>query len=85
VTELRRLAREIVETMFDQVEWQPVELHEPHDTLPYATHTGTVRVGQWTLRCFQLSDGSRVFAHEDVARMLGDGNQAHWPDAEGEE
>lgn len=53
------------------VDWQPLTAPDSESTLPYATHEGVLRVGDFDLKCFQLSNGQRVFDLNDVERLFG--------------
>jgi hypothetical protein len=44
---------------------------EPFDGLPVVTHQGVLAVGGHELRVYQLSDGRRVVAADDVHRFFG--------------
>lgn len=59
-----------VEKLLDAVEWEPTPVATGEVPAPaglYATHTGTLRIGSFSFRCFQLSDGRRVLHEDDVA------------------
>ena len=58
-----------MDTMLNMVEWE--EICQPEDVMnndeiPWATHSGVLRVGDLELRCYQLSDGRRILNAEDV-------------------
>lgn len=54
------------------VEMQPVKWQDPPTgDLPYATHHGLIQIGDDHIRCYQLSDGRRIFDGDDVNRLLG--------------
>jgi hypothetical protein len=65
--------RQVVRMLDDIL--KPVDAPPEHvgnpDGLPWVTHAGVLRLGGVELRCYQLSDGRRVFDGEDVARQLG--------------
>lgn len=59
-----------IERLLGTVEWHPIpgaggdELH--------ATHEGVLDFGPFSLKCYTLSDESRVFDGEDLARVFGE-------------
>lgn len=53
------------------VDWQPLPAPDSESTLPHATHEGVLRVGDIELKCFQLTNGQRVFDLNDVERLFG--------------
>jgi hypothetical protein len=61
-------------TLFNIVHWDildPPKGEPDHDSaLPYATHRGELRIGDMTLICFQLSNGTRVFEAESVEQFF---------------
>lgn len=61
-----------MDKVFEAVEWQAVDWPEvPAEGLPYATHRGILRIMGAELECFILSDGSRIFTAESLARFFG--------------
>lgn len=63
-----------IDILLDQVDWQPVTFSdEPSDDLPHATHFGILRIADYELRVFQLSDGQRIILKEDMERFFGFG------------
>lgn len=63
-----------MDRLLDAVEWQPCPPYEcATDTgeLPFATHTGELRVGDVVLRVTRLSDGTRVIDADDLETLLG--------------
>jgi hypothetical protein len=53
--------------MLDAVEWQATAAQPNPDGLPYATHSGVLRIGEISLRCYRLNDGRAVFDADDIA------------------
>jgi hypothetical protein len=62
-----------IEILLDTVEWEPVADPAKDDDELYATHFGTLKVGDFELRVFQLSDGQRIILKEDLERFFGNG------------
>jgi len=62
-----------VEIMMNGVDWEEVSDMTPgfHDGLPYVTHQGVLQIGDFSLRCYQLDDGRRIFAAEDIEQLFG--------------
>ena len=63
------------DAIMNTVEWIECEGDEPQvdDGIPYATHKGTLKIGDIELECYQLSDGRRVFDADSVAKIFGFG------------
>ena len=60
-----------IEMILDGVEWVAAEGNAPADSdLPYVTHSGVLRIGDHTLKCFRLSNGEAVFDAEDFERFF---------------
>lgn len=73
----RDLIADVTHRMLRDVQWSEVEngavIADPvsDDEPPHVTHVGTLRLLQGqTLRCFQLSNGQRIFDLEDVKRLF---------------
>ena len=74
-----------IETLLDQVEWKETPETESVGTwfeasgvnfvndegLPYATHEGVMRVGDFEFKCYQLSNGTRVISKESMEAFFG--------------
>lgn len=62
-----------IETILDRLDWQEIPGDVlVDDGLPYATHSGVLDIGGFVLRCYQLSDGQRLFDAEDVERFYSE-------------
>lgn len=63
--------------LLDAAGWRelPAGVGEP-DGLPYATHTGILRIGDAELTVYQLSTGERVIDAGDLERLFGVDDQA---------
>ena len=60
-----------IEKMMDAVEWKPLPWQEnKSDDSPFATHEGNLEIGGVRLRCYQLSNGLRVFDCGDVDKFF---------------
>jgi hypothetical protein len=70
--------------ILDSVDWTPVE--PPGESnfagLPTVTHQGVLTISGVAMRVYQLSDGKRVIAREDMERFFG-GMASTGPDAAG--
>ena len=54
------------------VEWEPCPpLEQGTSDLPFATHTGELRIGNTVLRVARLSDGRCVIDADDMETLLG--------------
>lgn len=63
-----------IEMTLDGLQWREVapEIEPSIDNgLPHVTHEGLLTIGDVSLRCYQLSDGSRVFDADDAAAFFG--------------
>jgi hypothetical protein len=65
--------RKPIDAMLDAVEWEEIPGGPAswNDALPVATHEGVLRVMDFELKCYQLSNGMRVFDADDLARAFG--------------
>lgn len=65
-----------IEQMLDKIEWQqvvtPIEWVPGvvREGIPYATHVGMLDIDGIKLRCYQLSNGQRVFNADDVEELF---------------
>ena len=64
-----------IDYLLDAVEWTPCDRHEDatDESIPYATHTGQLKIGSAVLDCAMLSNGIRVFTEESILRAFGVG------------
>ncbi len=68
-----------IDRLLDAIEWRELNpnatWHERIEAelgeVPKATHEGTLDILGCSLRVYQLSDGRRVIAAEDLERFLG--------------
>jgi hypothetical protein len=69
-----------IEKLLDQVDWKGLPQASPSfagdPDVPYATHEGTLELGELRLRCYQLNDGRRIFDAEDVAALFESGEES---------
>lgn len=63
-----------IDILLDKIEWTEIERDEPieNSDLPYSTHFGIFKFGQFDIRCYQLNTGERVFHAEDIHTFFGD-------------
>lgn len=66
-------AKTPIEMMLDSVTWRPMKWPEgePTDGQPFAKYEGKLEFLGHTLRCFVLSDGTRIIDGESLARFFG--------------
>lgn len=65
-------ARSLMDYILDGVQWeQVVGTQGNSDDLPWVTHQGIFDFAGVRLRCYQLSDGRRVFDADDVEAAFG--------------
>ena len=64
-----------LQLMLNALEWKPTGAQDHYEgersSIPYATHEAVLHIGSKTLRCFQLSNGQRVFDADDVEMFFG--------------
>lgn len=60
-----------IDAMLSTIEWQATNATPPADGSLFATHEGTLDIGGFVFRCYQLNDGRRVFNAEDIDRFFG--------------
>ena len=61
------------ERLLDTVEWHNCEGATPDIDfcVPYATHYGWLLIAGYSLKCYRLNNGQRVFEAESVHRFFG--------------
>jgi hypothetical protein len=65
-------ARSPMSCIMDGVHWEQVAVAQGSgDDLPWVTHQGVFDFAGARLRCYQLSDGQRVFDSDDVEAAFG--------------
>ena len=60
--------------LLDGIDWQELPKPSEYDLYGdevYATHQGVLTIGDVTLRCYILNDGTRLIDADDVHRILG--------------
>ena len=69
------MAKTPVEALLDSLAWEPIPEHpgcvETGGSLPVATHVSVLSIGGFPFRCYQLSNGERVFNADDVREFFG--------------
>jgi hypothetical protein len=59
-----------IDAMLDLVKWEPInadqENYPDENSLPIATHRGLLRIGDYQLEVFQLSNGERVISKQGL-------------------
>lgn len=63
--------KDAMNAMLDRLEWKSREGPPPEGDLPYATHEGVFRVGDFEFRVSQLNTGQRVIDADDLERFFG--------------
>lgn len=59
--------------MLAGVDWKPTGMpNEPGegDDIPYATHRGILKIGEFELRVFRLSNGMAIIQAEDLEKSF---------------
>ncbi len=59
-----------IDTIMRNVEWVEVENKCEKSDLPHVTHEGNVEIGVFAIRCYTLSDGTRILNAEDVESIF---------------
>lgn len=61
--------------LLNALDWQELPAPEGSipDGVPVATHEGVLRLGELSLRVYQLSDGQRIISAEDMEQFFGVG------------
>ena len=69
-----------IDILLDQVSWRPLPGKRPSESeTPFATHEGLLTIGPVTLKVYQLNDGRRVIAAEDLEKMFnGEEPEVTW-------
>lgn len=57
--------------MLENATWTRIEAPPITDGSVYATHSGVLTISGLTLKCWQLSDGSRVIDGQSMAELFG--------------
>lgn len=62
-----------IDALLDQAEWVEVVRDGPptESDLPYATHSGVLRIGTCELKCYRLNTGEAIFDADDLIRFFG--------------
>ena len=64
---------ELIAKLLNTVDWQPLELEPnfvPDPLSPYATHSGILKIEEFELRCYKLSDGQLSFDFVHIEGFL---------------
>ncbi len=57
--------------LLDGLKWKKLPALTEDFDLPYATHVGVLRIGELSLRVYQLTTGERVINQEDLEKFFG--------------
>ena len=58
-----------IDIMMNEVAWEPVKYDTPQverDGIPYVTHTGILKIGEFEFHVHNLSNGKRVINGKDL-------------------
>jgi hypothetical protein len=65
------MAKTPIEMILDGVEWVEAEGDAPSNSnLPHVTHSGVLKIGDHSLKCFRLSNGQAVFDADDFENFF---------------
>ena len=67
------MAKYPIDILLDGVDWKPIDTAKSNEGLPYATHAGIFKIGDCSLRVYQLNDGRRVIEESDIIKFFGGG------------
>jgi hypothetical protein len=71
---VRDVAAEAIGALLSKIEWMPIPgtlgVIDEEAGAVSATHCGVIELRGFRLRCFQLSNGQRVFDLDDVEKMF---------------
>ena len=62
-----------IQKLLDDVRWEvvpPTEDDGKFTNLPHVTHKGVLKLGDYSLPVYQLSDGQRVIDHESIEELF---------------
>jgi len=59
-----------IDRMMDGVQWEILPPQTEPSDLPYATHKGTLRIGDFAFDAYRLSNGLRVLDADSVERFF---------------
>ena len=61
-----------IELLMDGITWNSLPGKWPFESdVPVATHSGILTIGGISLQVYQLSNGQRVIAEEDLEKLFG--------------
>jgi hypothetical protein len=64
------------ERLLDDIDWQPIAGNDGYDDdIPCATHQGILHIGDLSLRVYQLSNGKRMIAEDDLIAFFSPTDQ----------
>ena len=61
-----------IDTLLDRATWTLIDYEGEMPEGLHATHEGVIDLDLLSFKCYQLSDGQRVLAAEDVERFFGE-------------
>ena len=74
MTRLDERPKEPVDALLDKVNWKALPRPSHADlydnSLPYATHTGTLTIGDVELECVVLNTGQRLFVGKVIEELV---------------
>jgi hypothetical protein len=72
MSEETEMSKTPIEMMMDGVEWVEMEADHARDfnDLPFATHSGVLTIGDYSLKCYRLSNGQAVFDGDDFENFF---------------
>lgn len=65
------MSKKSVDALLDAVEWVAAEgVPDAASDVPYATHTGVLRIGELELDCVVLNTGQRLFTGPVIDELM---------------
>lgn len=61
-----------LDQLLTRVKMRPIDTISSTDDTPHPTHEGWHNFGPFSLRAYRLSNGSRVWDAEDLAKLMGE-------------
>lgn len=59
-----------VDAMMETVVWEPTQLPEGPQDLPYVTHEGVLEIDKFKIRVIQLNTGQRIIPEEEIEKFF---------------
>ena len=67
------MSKSPIDILLSQVDWKPITVQQDiSDEMPYATHQGTLKIGDIEIEVVQLNNGTRIIPEQSLVKFFSE-------------